>query len=91
MDAVADFGETISSGIPVGFPEVAVHDGAKSCHSVETMDFPAGSCLLETATDQILAGSFDLTTSDRKPRRKANCVVQIIVLPRSIWRRRPAR
>ena len=51
---------------PVGFPLVAVDDGAESGHSVGALDAPAGGGLFEPAADQAVMVK-RLTAGVRKP------------------------
>ena len=65
-------------GVPVGVPLVAVHQTAESGHAVHAADAPTRPGLFEAASDEVLAGTFDLSAADRTPFAQVLGVIQVL-------------
>ena len=76
LGASREFRWSVLCSIPVGFPEIAIHDRAEARHAVDSADFPASTGLFQAASVQILAGTLDLATSDRAAFRKSSSIVR---------------
>ena len=83
------FSGQLNSNFPVIIPLFFVENGTEFCHSVHVSSFPLCSGLLESRPDQVFAGPFDLTASNRQARRQSFPVIHSVRMENQIILQQP--